>query len=122
MKRTIAALVAVAVLPLALALAAAGPSTNEPAPQPVTERGTVHTITLPEAPYELPDAPGRETVVGNCAVCHTLAYIMIQPPLSQTRSRRSLIISLRCVVSLRSNGRCVVGGMGMYSRPWGSLD
>ena len=47
------------------------------------ERGAVRAIRLPEAKFELPPGKGRETVVGQCAVCHTLAYIPLQPPLSR---------------------------------------
>ena len=55
----------------------------EPPPESVTERGTVRAIRLPEAKFELPPGKGRETVVAQCAMCHTLAYITLQPPLSR---------------------------------------
>lgn len=43
----------------------------------------VHTLTLPiMAPPELPDAPGKAMTVGACSTCHTLRYIVDQPPLS----------------------------------------
>jgi mono/diheme cytochrome c family protein len=61
----------------------AKPQAAEPAPEPVMERGAVRAIRLPEAKFELPPGKGRETVVGQCAVCHTLAYIPLQPPLSR---------------------------------------
>jgi mono/diheme cytochrome c family protein len=79
MKRMIAMLAA-GVLPLGVAAFAAS---DERTPEPVMERGTVRAIKLPEAPYELPPGKGRETVTAQCAVCHTLAYIPIQPPLSR---------------------------------------
>jgi hypothetical protein len=92
MKR-ILAIAAVGVLPLAVwaAAAAAPPPTSssstsapdERAPEPVMERGNVRAIKLPEAPVELPDAPGRQTAVTYCATCHTLAYIPLQPPFSR---------------------------------------
>jgi hypothetical protein len=47
------------------------------------QRGSVRVIQLPEVKFELPQGKGRETVVGQCAMCHTLAYIPLQPPLSR---------------------------------------
>lgn len=45
-------------------------------------RSTVHTLVLPELPApELPDAPGRPMVIGACSTCHSLRYIVDQPPL-----------------------------------------
>jgi hypothetical protein len=99
MKRIIASLACIAAptlaLTVAVACAAQRPSNgkasassssaiaNEPAPEPAMERGTVRAIKLPEVPTELPPGPGRETVAGQCIVCHSLDYILIQPPLSK---------------------------------------
>jgi hypothetical protein len=45
---------------------------------------SVHTLTLPAvAPAELPDVPGRPMLVGACSTCHTLRYVLDQPPLSR---------------------------------------
>jgi mono/diheme cytochrome c family protein len=42
----------------------------------------VHTLALPDiAPPELPDAPGRSMLLGACSTCHTLRYVLDQPPL-----------------------------------------
>ena len=74
---------------LVLPMGAAEPKTAKPqaaagqAPGEVIERGTVRVIRLPEAKFELPPGKGRETVVAQCAMCHTLAYITLQPPLSR---------------------------------------
>ena len=44
----------------------------------------VHTMALPDIPPpELPDGPGREMVIGACSTCHTLRYILDEPPLSR---------------------------------------
>jgi hypothetical protein len=40
---------------------------------------SVHTITLPVVPFELPDAPGRKAVMDRCVACHTTRYITMQP-------------------------------------------
>jgi len=56
---------------------AAAPQTNASS---IEVRGTRRIIRLPEVPAELPDRPGRETVMVQCGVCHTPAYIMNQPP------------------------------------------
>ena len=94
MKRITAVLVCIA-LPATICLSAcsqnalqrpspvAREAAKEPAPEPVIERGTVRQIRLPEIAYELPPGKGRETVVVQCAVCHSLAYIPLQPPLSR---------------------------------------
>src|SRR5881394_2981775 len=63
--------------------AASSSSSNavqDPAPEPVMQRGTVRAIKLPEMKTELPPGSGRETVEAQCVVCHTLNYINIQPP------------------------------------------
>lgn len=42
----------------------------------------VHALALPEIPPpELPDAPGRAMVVGACSTCHSLRYLVDEPPL-----------------------------------------
>lgn len=56
---------------------AAGP------PDPAIQQGTVRLIRLPEADPGLPPGPGREAVMTYCAMCHTPAYITLQPPLSR---------------------------------------
>ena len=76
------AILAAGVLPLAVVALAASPSDDQK-PEPAMERGTVRAIKLPEVKAELPPGPGRETVAAQCVVCHTLNYIMIQPPLSK---------------------------------------
>jgi len=40
---------------------------------------TVRSIELPEIAPNWPDAPGREIVEVNCAVCHSSRYVMMQP-------------------------------------------
>jgi hypothetical protein len=48
-----------------------------PAPDP-----RIHAVTMPDlAEPELPDAPGRAVLVGACSTCHTLRYVLDQPPL-----------------------------------------
>jgi hypothetical protein len=59
------------------------PVATETPPEAVMERGAVRAIRLPEAKFELPPGKGREIVVAQCAVCHTVAYIPLQPPLSR---------------------------------------
>jgi hypothetical protein len=83
MKRIV--LFVTCVVGLVLPMGAAEPKEAKPqaAPEAVTERGTVRVIRLPEAKFELPPGKGRETVVAQCAMCHTLAYITLQPPLSR---------------------------------------
>ena len=49
----------------------------------VIRRGTIRAVKLPEVKFELPPGKGRETVTLQCAVCHTLAYIPMQPPFSR---------------------------------------
>jgi hypothetical protein len=52
----------------------------EPAPSP---RGNVHAITLPAITTELKPGPGREKVQGYCGVCHSVDYIVMQPPFAK---------------------------------------
>jgi hypothetical protein len=43
-----------------------------------------HSLALPDIPPpELPDAPGRAMLQGACATCHTLRYVLGQPPLTR---------------------------------------
>jgi hypothetical protein len=58
------------------------PGRTGPAPQTAAP-GTVRTLRLPELDPDLPDRPGRETVIVLCGACHTTRYITIQPPLSR---------------------------------------
>ena len=54
----------------------------QPAPQ-ILEEGSVYAIgNLPLIPPELPAGSGKELVESFCAVCHSLRYIAMQPPLS----------------------------------------
>ena len=39
-------------------------------------------ITLPVETPELKEAPGREVLMANCVICHSLDYITTQPPLA----------------------------------------
>jgi len=44
----------------------------------------VHALALPDLPPpDLPDAPGRAMLVGACSTCHTLRYVLDQPPLTR---------------------------------------
>ncbi|HEY6460008.1 MAG TPA: hypothetical protein VIY73_07640, partial [Polyangiaceae bacterium] len=59
-----------------LLLAAACSRDAAPAPDP-----RIHSVTLPDLPEpDLPDAPGRATLTGACSTCHTLRYVLDQPP------------------------------------------
>lgn len=40
---------------------------------------SVHSLVLPEPPYELPEGPGRALVTGACMTCHSARYIANQP-------------------------------------------
>jgi mono/diheme cytochrome c family protein len=48
------------------------------------ESGTVHSIELPVMQVQLKPGPGLEKVAGLCAICHTLKYITMQPPLPRS--------------------------------------
>ena len=39
----------------------------------------MRSIELPAVPVDLPPGPGRETVTGACAFCHSNRYITLQP-------------------------------------------
>jgi hypothetical protein len=101
MKRIIVSLACIAAPALALTVAAACAEQGskakaaasassasssialDQAPQPAMRRGTVQVIKLPEIKTELPPGPNRELVAGQCVVCHTLNYILIQPRFSK---------------------------------------
>ena len=46
---------------------------------PVVSADGVRSISLPQQPIDLPDAPGKNLVVANCILCHSTAYITMQP-------------------------------------------
>jgi cytochrome c5 len=46
---------------------------------------SVHSITLPNMPPELPDGPGKDAVMSNCILCHSQRYITIQPPFTRQK-------------------------------------
>jgi hypothetical protein len=83
MNKRIATTLAAGVLPLAVVAIAAVSAAEDARPEPVTERGNVRSIKLPEPKIELPPGPGREAVETYCGVCHSLDYLVIQPPLSK---------------------------------------
>ena len=64
---------------------ASSPAAATPAVSEATMRGTVRSIELPEVLANMPAGPGLEAVTTYCAMCHTPAYIMLQPPLSQEK-------------------------------------
>ena len=39
----------------------------------------VRSISLPQRPTDLPDAPGKNLVLANCILCHSTDYITMQP-------------------------------------------
>ena len=68
------------IIPLLLALAATAVAAETDAP-----RSTIHAITLPKAATELRPGPGREKVQGYCGVCHSVDYIVMQPPFAKEK-------------------------------------
>ena len=54
-------------------------------PEPGSTGDTmVHTLAPPDLPPpDLPDEPGRTMLVGACSTCHTLRYVLDQPPLTR---------------------------------------
>lgn len=66
---------------IALLLASAGTAAAAPA----ASRGTVHTIVLPTIATELKPGPGREKAQGYCGICHSVDYIVMQPPFPQAK-------------------------------------
>ena len=58
-----------------------GACARHEAPRP-TPDPSVHTIALPDLPFELPQAPGRDAAT-LCVTCHSLRYLMNQPRFSR---------------------------------------
>jgi hypothetical protein len=56
-------------------------SRSDPQPLPPAAESSdgVRSINLPQQPIDLPDAPGKNLVVANCILCHSTAYITMQP-------------------------------------------
>lgn len=72
--------------PPAPAPAATVPRPMRQVAPPVLDDGPVYAAAGAEAGWPrrtiaLPDGPGREAVVGHCATCHGLSYVLMQPPL-----------------------------------------
>ncbi len=44
---------------------------------------SVHVMTLPEPPYDLPEAAGKDLALGFCVTCHSGRYITDQPRLAR---------------------------------------
>jgi hypothetical protein len=71
--------------PAASAVAAVAQAEASDAPhaaaavQPATDEGGVRSIELPAITVNLPPAPGRDTITGACAFCHSNQYILMQP-------------------------------------------
>jgi hypothetical protein len=64
----------------ASAPAAAGGAPAAAAPvQPAKDEAGVRSIELPAVALDLPPGPGRDTVTGACAFCHSNRYITLQP-------------------------------------------
>src|ERR671922_27688 len=68
------------VIPLLLVFAGTAIAAETAAP-----RGTVHSITLPKVTVELRPGPGRERAQGYCSVCHSVDYIVMQPPFTKAK-------------------------------------
>src|SRR5580704_16384408 len=45
---------------------------------------SVHSISLPQYPPELPPGPGKEAFQKNCLVCHSARYVAMQPGFTKT--------------------------------------
>jgi hypothetical protein len=73
MKKSLAALVVV--------LIAGGMAAVQVSGQPAG--GTVRSITLPDIRIDLAPGDGRIKVETRCAVCHSVDYLPMQPPLSK---------------------------------------
>jgi hypothetical protein len=59
-------------------------TSNDPKVQPATVADGVYTITLPPiAPPEMPDGPQKDLFTGNCILCHTPRYVLMQPAFSR---------------------------------------
>jgi sulfite dehydrogenase (cytochrome) subunit B len=63
---------------LAIASAPLQQSSAQPTtPMPTTN--PIKSIDLPQIALELPDGPGKTTVMGSCILCHSPRYITMQP-------------------------------------------
>jgi mono/diheme cytochrome c family protein len=62
---------------------AGGPLGSEQQPARVIPgNGSVYQVgKWPTYTAELAAGPGRDTVLGNCSMCHSVTYITMQPPL-----------------------------------------
>ncbi len=47
-----------------------------------SDKGPVHSITLPALKVALKPMPGMEQTAAYCNICHSLDYITTQPPFS----------------------------------------
>jgi cytochrome c5 len=74
MKRLLFTLM-ILILTLLTGMASAQDSAS---PQP-SDKGTVHSITLPDIRVELKDGPGRVKTETFCNICHSVGYILMQP-------------------------------------------
>jgi hypothetical protein len=64
----------------AIARADAGGPPQVAAPvQPAKDEAGVRSIELPAVALDLPPGPGRDTITGACAFCHSNRYITLQP-------------------------------------------
>ncbi len=59
-------------------------STAKPAAKNSTDDNSVHRITLPQYPPELPEGPGKEVFEKNCLICHSARYVAMQPGFTKT--------------------------------------
>jgi sulfite dehydrogenase (cytochrome) subunit B len=73
MKRTLLTAAALAIVSISGARAAD------------SQQGSVHSITLPQAPPPVPDGPGKDAYMANCILCHTPRYVMIQPAFTRQK-------------------------------------
>ncbi len=55
------------------------------AAEPAAPKGNVHAITLPAEATELKPGPGKEKTQGYCSVCHSVDYIVMQPPFPKAK-------------------------------------
>src|SRR4051794_27237011 len=63
---------------VARADAAGSPQVAVPV-HPAKDEAGVRSIELPAVAVELPPGPGRDTIPGACAFCHSNRYITLQP-------------------------------------------
>lgn len=54
------------------------------APTAKTDSGNVHTITMPDISTDIPRGPHLDTFERNCLTCHTVRYVLMQPPFPKT--------------------------------------